>query len=27
MACSNTFEGIGRDIQELGESIEKSSKE
>jgi len=27
MACSNTFEGLGRDLQELGESIEKSSKD
>ena len=26
MACSHTLEGIGKDMQELGKSIEKSSK-
>lgn len=27
LACSNTLEGIGKDMQELGKSIEKSGKE
>ena len=26
-ACSNTFEGFGKDLQDLGKSIEKSTKE
>ena len=26
-ACSHTFEGIGKDLQELGKSIENSSKD
>ncbi|MDH5484095.1 MAG: entericidin A/B family lipoprotein [Gammaproteobacteria bacterium] len=26
-ACSNTFEGLGKDIQDLGKSIEKSTKD
>jgi predicted small secreted protein len=25
--CSNTFEGLGKDIQGIGKSIEKSTKD
>lgn len=26
-ACSNTLEGLGKDMQELGKSIQKSTKD